>query len=207
MTRRIPLRSARGIALRFTLFALALASAGAAALGADGAPQVRALPLDASRAESLAAEPGGPAGIEARVAAALAAARNPDQPVPHPLSANSQASPLAARLGRDVTLVRRPGAGTPMQIRGDRLQERVEVAQSAHSPADSATATAKAFLRSNRDILGLADPDTELAPGKVVEDDLGMRHVRFEQRFRGLAVWPGAVIVHLDARGDVSRSA
>ncbi|HYK40983.1 MAG TPA: M4 family metallopeptidase [Thermoanaerobaculia bacterium] len=203
MFRRIPPSPSPGIAASIALFALAFPFGGRTASAADSVPQVRALRLEGSQAESIAAEPGGPEGIAGRVAAALAAAKNPEQPVPHPLSATAQASPLAARLGKDVTLVRRPGVGTPMQIRGDRLQERVEVVQSADA-SDSATATAKAFLRSNREVLGLADPDAELQAIKVVEDELGMRHIRFEQRFRGLAVWPGALIVHLDARGDVS---
>ncbi len=196
-----------GKSRRFLLSLAALfAAAASLMLGADASPtRIRALPI-ASRAAAatpLIVEEGDPMGIEPRLAAALAAAKNPDQPVPRPLAAlPANDAPIAARIGKDVTLTRRPGVGTPMQIRGERLQERVEVVQSSGG-TDSATATARAFLRANRQILGLADPDSEMESRKPVDDGLGYRHVKFAQRYRGLSVWPAELIVHLDARGDV----
>ncbi|HEY6052215.1 MAG TPA: hypothetical protein VIZ58_13255, partial [Thermoanaerobaculia bacterium] len=151
MVRILSRRSSLSLAPLAAFLALVLSFDGRTASAADGA-ELRAIPLEVSAAAPLVAEPGGPPGLEGRVAAALAAAKSPDQPIPHPLSASAQAAPLASRLGKDVTLVRRPGVGTPMQIRGTRLHERVEVVQSADpAAADSSTATAKAFLRSNRD--------------------------------------------------------
>lgn len=138
-----------------------------------------------------------------RLHAARSAALSPDQPVPQaaPASAARGPAPIAQRIGRDVTLVSRPGVGTPMQIRGDILQERVVAAAPGE---DAQLATARAFLRANRSVLGLDDPDNELALRQRILDDLGFQHLKFEQRWRGLSVWPGELIVHLDRGGHVS---
>ena len=152
MTRISPSRSAgRGLAPFLAVLAITTAPVGRAASAADASPAaVRALPLAGSEGVPLVAEPGDPLGIQARVAAALAAAKNPDQPVPHAMSAAAGAAPIASRLGKDVTLVRRPGVGTPMQIRGDRLQERIAAPEAAGG-ADSAVRVGLIYGANGRD--------------------------------------------------------
>ena len=109
-------------------------------------------------------------------------------------------APLAARIGGDVTVSRRPGVGTPSQIAGERLQLRK---QSAVSGTDDDLETAREFLRANRSLLLLDDPDVELSTRTRTRDELGFRHVKFAQRYRGLAVWPNELIVHLDGDTNV----
>lgn len=99
-----------------------------------------------------------------------------------------------------VSVKVRPGVGTPMQIRGAHLQRATAGLQTGGEPD---LATARAFLRSHRDLLLLQEPEKELALAGRLEDELGLRHLKFEQRFRGLPVWPSEVILHLDEEGSV----
>jgi Zn-dependent metalloprotease len=94
--------------------------------------------------------------------------------------------------------VRRGRAGTPRWIAGARLE------RAGPGPAGRARdeATARAWLRRERALVGLRDPDRELALTKSWRDELGHRHLGFEQRHRGLRVWPAELRVHLDPRGD-----
>jgi Zn-dependent metalloprotease len=63
--------------------------------------------------------------------------------------------------------------------------------------------TARAFLRKNRGVLRLDDPDREMVLDRRDTDDLGRRHLRFSQTHLGLPVWPADLIVHIDPRGNV----
>jgi Zn-dependent metalloprotease len=47
--------------------------------------------------------------------------------------------------------------------------------------------------------LGLVDPETEVALAGADQDALGMTHVRLDQIFRGVPVYGGQLIVHMDA--------
>jgi bacillolysin len=195
-------------------FGLRLPLVLAAALAAAALPAEEKTPPSPVRVHALPAAPVMPALVSAgapaqagdiaqRLHAARSAALSPGQPVPQAAPGSAAAAhpaPIAARIGRDVTLVTRPGAGTPMQIRGDILQERVA---SAPPGEDLEVATARAFLRANRTVLGLRDPDNELAVRQRFKDELGLAHLKFEQRWRGLSVWPGELIVHLDRQGHV----
>ena len=90
--------------------------------------------------------------------------------------------------------------GTPRQIRPIQ-QPREAVGTEAFSadPLDSA----RAFLRANRGLLRLQDPDAELVVANRQEDVLGGTDIRFRQEWEGIPVWPAEVIVHLDAKGAV----
>ena len=107
---------------------------------------------------------------------------------------------LRGQAGGGVTLELRPGAGTPRQIRGGELEP---AARGLLPWRDTTQGTARSFLRTNRDLLGLDDPDDELALVADEKDDLGRRHLRFAQRWRGLPVWPADLRVQLDAQGGV----
>ncbi len=86
-----------------------------------------------------------------------------------------------------------------MQIRGSRLAARVETS------SDPDLATAQTFLRANRSLLQLEDPDREVRLESRDADDLGYRHLKFQQRYRDLPVWPAEMIVHLNRHGEVSH--
>ena len=64
-------------------------------------------------------------------------------------------------------------------------------------------ATARSFLRVNRELLKIGEPDDEFLLSSSQSDELGRHHLRFDQRYRGLPVWPAQTIVHLDPNGNV----
>ncbi len=91
----------------------------------------------------------------------------------------------------------RRSTGTPMQIRVPALTRTARAARLAPEP------TARKFLRDNRSVLRLDDPDTELELRRDEGDQLGRHHLRYAQTYRGLPVWPAELVVHLDPNGNV----
>jgi Zn-dependent metalloprotease len=106
---------------------------------------------------------------------------------------------LRARARGRVELWMRSESGTPRLLRGDGLER----AERARPGRDRDVETARRFLRAQRDLLRLADPDRELVLERRAEDALGRTQLRFGQRHAGLRVWPAERIVHLDPSGDV----
>ena len=105
-------------------------------------------------------------------------------------------SALETRCPGEVSVVLRPLAGTPRQIKG-------EVLQSAQAGSDPPLTTARTFLRTNCDLLRLDDPHAELTLTRRHTDELGRTHLRFQQQYQGVPVWPADVIVHLNPEGHV----
>jgi bacillolysin len=88
--------------------------------------------------------------------------------------------------------------GTPRQLR-PLAQEPGIRSEAAATPLEAA----REFLRANRALLRIDDPDRELVPTAEAADDRGGRHIRFAQRWKNVPVWPAELIVHLDASGHV----
>ncbi len=105
-------------------------------------------------------------------------------------------SALETRCPGEVSVVLRPLAGTPRQIKG-------EVLQSAQAGSDPPLTTARTFLRTNCDLLRLNDPNAELVLTRRHTDKLGRTHLRFRQQYQGVPVWPADIIVHLNPAGQV----
>ena len=63
--------------------------------------------------------------------------------------------------------------------------------------------TAREFLRANGPALRIMRPDDELMLTRYQEDDLQRRHLRYQQKYKGILVWPAELNVHLDAQGNV----
>ncbi len=113
-------------------------------------------------------------------------------------------SQLRDRLQEAVSVRLRPNVGTPMQIKGKAL-ERAQAGFFSRffSGQETHAATARTFLQTNRALLRLDDPQAELTLTRQQTDDLSRTHLRFDQRYKGLPVWPAEVIVHLDPSGHV----
>jgi len=132
----------------------------------------------------------------------------PAAPAPAPAAAQPAASQqdairlLRERAGEDVEVHLRPGNQTVMQIRG-RVLERAARAVAKASEQARAEQTARSFLRANRALLRLDDPDRDLKLDTQQRDATGERHLRFAQVYQGLPVWPAGLSVHLDAQGNV----
>ena len=97
---------------------------------------------------------------------------------------------------------RRAGSGTPLQLHSIAESFYGITALSLGTP-DANLDLARQFLRQNAGALHIDDPDEELVLDRQEADELGRRHVRFTQQYRGTPVWPSDLIVHLDARGNV----
>ena len=121
---------------------------------------------------------------------------------PPPLTPEqSQAlSELETRCPGEVSVVLRPLAGTPRQIKGAVLQQ---AQPSIGAGSDSQLTTARTFLRTNCDLLRLDDPHAELVLVHKNTDELGRTHLRFQQEYQGVPVWPADIIVHLSPEGHV----
>ncbi len=100
---------------------------------------------------------------------------------------------LQASAASPVELKLHALTGAVRQIKGDVL----------HSAKESDAATAQSFLRVNRKLLKINEPDNEFSLSGSHTDELGRRHLRFDQHYRGLPVWPAQAVVHLDKSGNV----
>ncbi|HEX8775865.1 MAG TPA: M4 family metallopeptidase [Pyrinomonadaceae bacterium] len=58
-----------------------------------------------------------------------------------------------------------------------------------------------AYLNGHGNKWGLLDAETELATVSAEEDDLGITHLRLDQVYKGVPVFGGQVVTHLDAKG------
>ena len=108
----------------------------------------------------------------------------------------------SARLPDDARIWRRPGWGTPRQIRGARL------AAAAPGSGDStvrARTTSRAFLRRFKRLMKLRNPDEDVVLEAIQADNLNRKHLRFGLRHRGLQVWPADLIVSVNGNGDVDH--
>ncbi|HEV8542162.1 MAG TPA: hypothetical protein VGR78_07215, partial [Verrucomicrobiae bacterium] len=107
--------------------------------------------------------------------------------------------------GRSPQLFVRPGNGTVMQIRGGVLEPAGPTSPGKLRAADARAneRTARNFLRSNRELLRLDDPDVELNLESEQRDEDGAHHLRFSQRYKEITLWPSGLSVHLDPDGNV----
>lgn len=60
-------------------------------------------------------------------------------------------------------------------------------------------AAAYSFFENYKAAYRMTDPQSELAVGRIDVDDLGMRHVRMQQQYKGLPVIGGELVVHYTA--------
>lgn len=195
------------IGLQFRLLAFAFLAA--ASIGAADDPYARAIneslrakqagvAVQQAPAQSKPSE-GEAAVIGARIKEAVdgvARARVARQVPPAP--------PLAAQnAGGGKAEVRlRPGNKTVLQIKGAMLEEAAQGAFFANAGGRNEH-TARQFLRRERALLRLQDPDGELKLLGQDKDELGHR-LRFRQEYRGIPVWPSGLRVHLDPQGNVN---
>ena len=135
--------------------------------------------------------------LRQRLAGLQAAAPFTPQLTPEQSQALSE---LETRCPGEVSVVLRPLAGTPRQIKGEVLQQ---VQHGIGAGSDAQLTTARTFLRTNCDLLRLDDPHAELVLVQRHTDELGRTHLRFQQEYRGVPVWPADVIVHLNPAGHV----
>ena len=107
---------------------------------------------------------------------------------------------LRDRVDTAVEVRLNPLTGTPRQIKGEVLEHAAFGYASKH---EKSLATAQNFLRLNKTLLQLDDPAAELTFAQSEQDELGYTHLRYEQTYQGLSVWPTDVIVHVNADDNI----
>ena len=65
------------------------------------------------------------------------------------------------------------------------------------------TVQAMNFLKNNRTLLKISDPENEFSLLSSKSDDYGVTHLHYTQRYQGLEVWGKDIYVHLNSQGDV----
>src|SRR5206468_5778807 len=97
-----------------------------------------------------------------------------------------------ARLSRishgSARVYARPNNGTPCRICGGMLEPCAVTADAGLTLAETTT---RSFFRKNHSLLQLDVPEDELRLAGDTFDELGRRHMRFQQTYVGLPVWPG----------------
>ena len=61
----------------------------------------------------------------------------------------------------------------------------------------------QAFLFKEKELLKIEDPESEFELKKEFKDNLGITHLRFAQKYKGLEVWGKEIILHMDNNGNV----
>jgi Zn-dependent metalloprotease len=62
---------------------------------------------------------------------------------------------------------------------------------------------AEDYFRNNAAAFGLTDPSQDLKARKSYTDERGMTHIRYDQFYRGLKIFEGEAIAHVDAQSNV----
>jgi bacillolysin len=125
-----------------------------------------------------------------------------------PVNEENKPSRSLKNKGEALRIWHGPGNSAPRQIKlkpdarkkGDVLMEAI---REGVSQRDRDEKTSRAFLRANSSMMRIARPDEELALVRYQEDELKRRHLRYQQQYKGIAVWPAEVNVHLDENGNV----
>jgi Zn-dependent metalloprotease len=92
--------------------------------------------------------------------------------------------------------------GTPIFIKTGKNQSR-KSPRSIKSDLSASRDIAQKFLRDNRELLKISDPDTEMRIQKEWTDSAGARHFRYQQFHQGILLWGKQAAVHLDTQDSV----
>lgn len=61
----------------------------------------------------------------------------------------------------------------------------------------------KNFLSENKSLLRIVDPQNEFSLEHSERDNIGMSHLKFGQRYKGIEIWAREIIVHIDKQGNL----
>jgi len=113
-------------------------------------------------------------------------------------AANNALQQLERALGHELQVEWNTDNGTPLFLSGGLTAPQF----SASHP--SAQVAALSFLRDYSALFQIKEPVTELLLVKSRTDELGMTHLRFQQKYRDLPVWGCELIAHFSKDGAIS---
>ncbi len=84
---------------------------------------------------------------------------------------------------------------------GRRTFVRMKVPVSEFSQANAASVRGQDFWHEFGAAFGVSDPEAQLSLRSNTRDAAGGAHLRYDQRYKGLSVFGGQLVLHLDAKG------
>ena len=84
---------------------------------------------------------------------------------------------------------------------GRRTFVRMKVPVSEFSQANAASVRGQDFWHEFGAAFGVSDPEAQLSLSSNTRDAAGGAHLRYDQRYKGLSVFGGQLVLHLDAKG------
>ena len=159
------------------------------------------LSLTAFSGTTFCAEPPEPQTMAKRLHNVIKVVRSPTNRAVRTTPRQNALPSLRKRAGDSLDIQMRSSVGTPIQIKANILER--ATTRNFRSKKARDEETARQFLRRNRALIGLKNPDQELELVRQWIDELGRSHLRFSQRYHGLPVWPAELTVHLNPDGDV----
>lgn len=169
-------------------------------------------PLNATQAQGAAPQSAVPADMDdrnAKLAEKLSQLLGQDSGSANVLKQLSPkqrkaAADLMQQSGSDLRLRVRTGIGTVRYLKVADAGKKLKRATTKLAQGnDSVKLTAQAFLEENRALLNIAEPSEEFVLVRHQKDKLGRTHLRYQQKYKNIPVWPSDAAVHLDAQGDV----
>lgn len=97
--------------------------------------------------------------------------------------------------------VHRRSGGSIAQIK--RSRSTVSSPAAGKPAKSSAEPAARSFLRTHKQLFDSLEPDSEFILKREDAEETGRRHLRFEQHYKGLPVWPCELMVHTSADGEI----
>jgi len=169
-------------------------------------------PINTPQAQTAAPQSSAPADVDernAKLAEKLSQLLNHDAGGTNVLTQLSPrqrkaASNLMQQSGSDLRLRVRTGVGTVRYLKVADAGKKLKRAATKMAPgSDNAKLTAQEFLEENRELLNIAEPSEEFVLVRHLNDKLGHSHLRYQQKYKNIPVWPSDAAVHLDPQGDV----
>ena len=94
------------------------------------------------------------------------------------------------RLTGKVNYLAKKGAGEPLSLAKDKNKKNQAISQE--------------FLQKFGHYFGIKDSNRELKLLKETKDNLGMNHLKYNQRWQGVPVYGGQIIVHLNSKQAIT---
>jgi Zn-dependent metalloprotease len=109
-------------------------------------------------------------------------------------------SMIKQKLPEDVTIQTDPNNQTPIFLKADNLSVLIENDISFKNLVLSKKFGEAAiyFLETNRSLFKLINPEKEFVIKSLENDDIGYKHIRFNQVFSNISIWGSELIVHFN---------
>jgi Zn-dependent metalloprotease len=94
---------------------------------------------------------------------------------------------------------------TVLLLKGKNLSEKLERDEKFQTLQSKGqyVEIALAFISANHSLFQLASPPEELSVKSLQTDDLGFTHMKFNQAYQGIPVWPGEINLHINQQNQV----